>query len=271
LKYVFLTATLLFCLGSLGAAATTEAGANKVASTRNLKASRPFDFTAYCDPDEMRSVLKSLFPRGTTREVVEQKLVKEGGAAIELDDRPRSNPNILHYMRDVNCNPENSYWGVNVLYDKHGAVWQISFTGGSDIFPGAPPNDKSDAGIFRLEDYGDADDLLLTLRTLFPKGTPRADVELVLLNWNLSRRLIDPSEPLMVFYRHAYDAPIVKAGKRGSEERVWNVRVDYFKDDDTVSQIVLDGSAVKRAFTGDEAREYFIHFKKKQKTFGDKH
>lgn len=225
-------------------------------------ASPAFRFELYCKPSELAAALKDRIPRGASKAEAEIALVSEGQAIPQLDKGGR--PNEVTYFRKVNCSPENTQWRVNVTYDRRDKVWQITATGIIALYPRTPPDDRADRTIFDFADYKTSEELLKTLKAMFPKGTPRVDVEQTLHEWNVTTALVESNDANSVWYRHSYRDRTTTAGKSTIEDRVWTVRVDFFKDDDTVSQLSLDGSAIRRAFSGAESRDYYLKKNKRK-------
>jgi hypothetical protein len=221
--------------------------------THMANASERFNFHRYCQPSEMGAALKSLFPRGTSREFVEKKLVEEGKAVIKNDD---FNPKVFHYFGKVVCNPEDTQWWVNVSYDSQDTVRQITYTGGSDIFPRTPPENRTDGVIFRFEDYSSVEDMAKTLHALFPLGAARTDVERVLVKWARSDAFVQNNEPHHVLYNYRINNFIQEADKSWiNNPHVWNILIIY-NPDDTVALISVDSSTAVQAFEPKESGNY---------------
>ena len=222
-----------------------------------------FDFKAYLQPEDMRAILSQLFPEGTERTYVEEKLVKEGGAIIKPHE---TRPNVFHYQYEFPALSWDSSTQrtVTVMYYADDTVRQIWTTQIGTVLPITSPRDRSDAGVFRFEDYNDPADLVQILRALFPLDTPRAEVEKVLVKWAQASILHPVNEPHSTTYTRRFDAYIpTEDGRTVPEEHVWNVTARYNKDD-TLSQILVDGSAVQKAHT--HSREYFLSKMKKKET-----
>jgi hypothetical protein len=219
-------------------------------------AAQRFDFTKYCETADMTNALRQLLPRGTSKAVVEEKLVEEGGATIHQDDQPRSNPNILHYFRPTSCDPENTQWWVEVTYDHHGMVRQI-VAQGPPAFPQRPPDDRSDGSIFTFNDYQDAADLAQTLHTLFPLGTQKALIEKVLVQWAQAAPYAKVDEPHQVIYSYQFDLPATREnGVSHSHYGAWDVTASY-DNENTLSGLFVAGPSVIQVFNQKEWHDYF--------------
>lgn len=152
------------------------------------------------------------------------------------------------------------------MYDNKDAVRQIVVTGGGDIFPRIPPQDRSDPSIFRFEDYSDAEDMAKTLHALFPIGTARSDIEKVLVKWAGSYAFIQNNEPHHVLYNYRIDSSVKKDDGLVNNPHVWNILV-WYNSDDTAGAIFVDNSTAIQVFGYRESGEYL---RAKIKEYNDK-
>lgn len=213
----------------------------------------------------MRDALRQLLPRGTSKAVVEEKLVKEGGATIHSHER---RTNVFYYQRPVHCDPENTQWQITVMYDAHGNVWQIRAQG-PPAFPEEPPSDRTDATIFSFDDYHTADDLAQTFHALFPLGTPKAQIDKVLVYWAMASPYVQLDEPGHVIYHYQFDLPATREnGVSHSHYGAWNVAAAY-DSDNALEQIYVEGSSANAVFDHSEEgpylRQKMIAYQKKKK------
>jgi hypothetical protein len=194
-------------------------------------AAENFDFSTHCEPAEMMGALRKLLPQGTDRAMVEDKLVKEGGATAQVGV---GRPNLIYYSPPANCSSKKNLPLIVVMYDAHDRVRQIT-AGGPPVFPETPPPNRTDATIFSFNDYDSGDDLLATLNVLFPPGTPKSRVDEVLVNWVKAVPLRDADYPDTYSYFRSINYDRGSDGQR-LRHRVWNVSVSYGTDN-TVHQL----------------------------------
>lgn len=233
--------------------------------TRLAAAAAPLPITVYCEVDAFVDSLRERIPRGTPRSDVEKFLVEENGASVQLDDAPQRKPNVVHYSKRIHCPPigDRDQWTVNVTYDRSDKVWHLSTTSAPDLFPHAIPDDRSDAGIFNFDDYSTPEELARTFEVLFPLGTPRSEVEKVLVQWNRAYAWTNPNEPMTVIYTHEARRLVPKGKSRAFEYQTWTIKVRYLQKFDEVNQIMVSGSISSTAFKHD--RNYFLNLNKRNK------
>lgn len=214
---------------------------------------KPFSFTDYCKTVDMTNALREMLPRGTSKSVVDEKLVSEGGATATVDHRFTHRDNEVRYQRPVNCDPENTQWIVNIMYDAHNNVRQI-IAQGPPAFPQEPPADRSDATIFTFADYHDADDLAKTLHVLFPLGTRKKQIEKVLVSWAGALAFAKVDEPQQVIYSYSFDVPTADSGSH-PHRSAWNITAHY-ANDNSLSELFVAGPDVTRVFDTKETTDY---------------
>jgi hypothetical protein len=221
--------------------------------------------STYCDVHGFAVYLRDHIPRGTPKADVEKLLVDQNGATVQLDDAPRNKPNVLHYNKRIYCPPigDRQNGDVNVTYDKNGRVWALSAAGAPGVIPSVIPADRSDAGIFNFDDYSAPDDLSKTLGIMFPLGTPRSDIEKVLVKWNAAYAWTNPNEPQTVIYTHDTRFQVPNGKSYKFAYRTWTMKISYIPKFNEVSQINVSGSVSQAAFPHD--REYFIKLNKRYK------
>lgn len=154
----------------------------------NVTNNQSFNFKKYTQTGNFRE-LERLFPKGTPRADVEQKLIAEGGArsvAITISPSPYKNILYRHDSKD----PFMTYGiSVNAFYDDKDNVHHVDVSGGK--ITGEQINPKIAPEKFDTQAWLDYDtphgthtgelELNQILTEAFPIGTTKAEVEQYIL------------------------------------------------------------------------------------------
>lgn len=209
--------------------------------------------------EELRRQLAKEFPRGTSREVVEKELVGKAGAKPQADS-VRTNKITYHYkIPSLAGHPDPSvdpFKTITVMYDAENKVHQISGSGpGGPVLPQAPPRSRSDATVFQFEDYQSAEQLVATLRELFPLDTERSYIEKVLVKW-AGAEIFGDINTQRVLYSERFANHFTKDVYR--DDFVWNVQASYTKSGH-LDQLTITGSTAVSAFDLHDRDKMKIH------------